>query len=66
MRVAAVTVRGDIGLETRAIDWLYRTWLPESGYVPDDQPMFEEWIGRPFAHGDEHFELVCMLPVVRA
>lgn len=66
MRVATVTVRGDIGLETRAIDWLYTTWLPESGYVPDDQPMFEEWIGRPYAHGDAYFELVCMLPVVRA
>lgn len=65
MRVATITLHGDIALETRAIDWLYKTWLPESGYVPDDQPMFEEWIGRPFAHGSEHFEIVCMLPVAR-
>jgi AraC family transcriptional regulator len=63
MRVAEVILRGDIALEARAIDWLYKTWLPRSGYVPDDQPAFEAWIGRPFAHGFEHFELACQLPV---
>jgi hypothetical protein len=21
----------------RAIDWLYKTWLPQSGFVPDDR-----------------------------
>ena len=63
MRVAEVVVRGDIALETRAIDWLYRTWLPRSGFVPDDQPAFEAWIGRPFAHGAEHFTIACQLPV---
>lgn len=66
MRVAEVTVRGDIALEARAIDWLYKTWLPRSGHVPDDQPAFEAWAGRPFAHGDTHFELACQLPVRRA
>lgn len=63
MRVAEVVIRGDIALEARAIDWLYKTWLPRSGYVPDDQPAFEAWIGRPFAHGHEHFEIACQLPV---
>lgn len=66
MRVAEVTIRGDIALEARAIDWLYKTWLPRSGHVPDDQPAFEAWAGRPFAHGDTHFELACQLPVRRA
>lgn len=65
MRVAEVNVRGDIALEARAIDWLYKTWLPRSGHVPDDQPAFEAWAGRPFAHGDTHFELACQLPVRR-
>lgn len=65
MRVAQVTMRGGIELEMRALDWLYRTWLPTSGYVPDDQPCFEAWIGRPFAHGMEHFELAIQLPVRR-
>lgn len=63
MRVAEVVLSGDIALETRAIDWLYKTWLPHSGYVPDDQPAFEAWVGRPFAHGSTHFEIACQLPV---
>ena len=63
MRVAEVVIRGDIQLEVRALDWLYQTWLPHSGCVPDDHPAFEAWIGRPFAHGNTHFELTCQLPV---
>ena len=63
MRVAQVEVRGPIDLEMRALDWLYGTWLPGSGYVPTDQPCFEAWIGRPFAHGFEHFELFAQIPV---
>ncbi len=63
MRVAEVVVSGGIELEMRAIDWLYKTWLPRSGFVPDDQPAFEAWIGRPFAHGLTHLEIACQLPV---
>jgi AraC family transcriptional regulator len=63
MRVAEVVVSGAIELEMRAIDWLYQTWLPRSGFVPDDQPTFEAWIGRPFAHGTEHLTIACQLPV---
>ncbi len=55
-----------IDLELRAIDWLYNTWLPGSGFVPDHQPGFEAWHGLPFAHGDEHFEIDAQLPVVDA
>jgi AraC family transcriptional regulator len=61
MRVAEVRIAGGLDLEQRAIDWLFGTWLPASGHVPDDQPAFEAWIGRPFAHGYEHFELACQL-----
>jgi AraC family transcriptional regulator len=63
MLVARVEVRGAIDLEMRALDWLFATWLPSSGYVPAEQPMFEAWIGRPFAHGDQHFELHVQMPV---
>ena len=63
MRVAEVVLSGDIELEMRAIDFLYKTWLPRSGYLPDDQPAFEAWMGRPFAHGLGHFELAFQLPV---
>ena len=65
MRVAEVEVRGGLELEQRALDWLFRTWLPASGYVPADQPCFEAWFGRPFAHGMHHFELAAHLPIVR-
>ena len=66
LRVAEVAVSGDLALEARALDWLYKTWLPRSGWMPDDQPAFEAWIGPPFAHGDQHFEIACQLPVKRA
>jgi AraC family transcriptional regulator len=65
MTVAQVAIRGGIELELRALQWLYGSWLPRSGYVPDDHPCFEAWIGRPFAHGTDHFELVVQLPVRR-
>jgi DNA gyrase inhibitor GyrI len=52
-----------LDLELRTLDWLYGTWLPRSRYVPDDQLCFEAWIGRPFQHGPEHFELLLQLPV---
>jgi AraC family transcriptional regulator len=65
MRVATVPVRGSIELEQRALDWMYGTWLPRARYVPDDQPAFEAWIGRPFAHGTESFEIDLHLPVRR-
>ncbi len=66
MTVAQVTLRGDLDLELRALRWLYGSWLPRSGYVPDDQPCFEAWIGRPFAHGLEYFELLIQLPIRRS
>lgn len=65
MLVAQVEVRGGIDLELRALDWLFGTWLPSSGYVPSEQPCFEAMIGRPFAHGYEYFELFAQLPVIR-
>ena len=65
MRVAEISMRGDIELEMRLLDWLYGTWLPRSNYVPDDQPCFEAWHGRPFEHGFKHLELSAQLPVVR-
>lgn len=63
MRVAELDLAGGIELEMRALDWLFGTWLPRSRFVPDDQPAFEAWNGRPFAHGTAHFELRVHLPV---
>lgn len=66
MIVAHVPCSGSIEVEQRAIDWTYGTWLPSSGYVPADQPAFEAWNGRPFAHGTDYFDLALELPVRRA
>jgi AraC family transcriptional regulator len=66
MRVAEVALSGDIQLVQRAIDWLFGTWLPRSGFEPDAQPAFEVWNGRPFSHGTEHFEISCQLPIKKA
>jgi AraC family transcriptional regulator len=65
MTVAEVAISGGLDLELRALHWIYGSWLPRSGYVPDDQPCFEAWIGRPFAHGTAHFELLIQLPIRR-
>jgi AraC family transcriptional regulator len=65
MLVAEVEIRGGIDLELRALQWLYGTWLPRSGFVPDDHPCFEAWIGRPFAHGTKYFEIHVQLPIRR-
>lgn len=65
MRVAEVSMSGGIDVEMRLLDWIYRVWLPTSGYLPDDQPCFEAWKGRPLANGLEWFELAIQLPVCR-
>ncbi len=63
MLVAEVTMKGDIEMEIRLLEWLYGSWLPRSKYVPADQPCFEAWIGRPFEHGLKYFELKVQLPI---
>ena len=62
MQVAEIEIRGGIDLEMHALDWFFGTWLPSSGFMPTDQPNFEVWIGRPFAHGTDYFEVVAQLP----
>jgi len=66
MKVAEVGMDAGIDVEMRLLDWIYRQWLPTSGFVPDDQPCFEAWVGLPFAHGFDRFELAIQLPVRKA
>lgn len=61
--VAEVDVSGTAADELAALDLLYRTWLPASGWAPAHQPCFEAWRGLPFGDGTEHFELTVQLPV---
>ncbi len=62
--LAEVDVSGTAADELAALDLLYRTWLPASGWAPAHQPCFEAWRGLPFGDGTEHFELTVQLPVV--
>lgn len=39
--VAEVDIAGSVDIELRALDWLFLSWLPTSGYAPAHQPMFE-------------------------
>jgi AraC family transcriptional regulator len=66
MKLAEVDIAGAVDLELRALDWLYGTWLPTSGWAPDHQPGFEAFNGLPFAHGTTHFELRVQIAVVDA
>jgi AraC family transcriptional regulator len=38
MTVAQVEIRGGIEVELRALQWLYGSWLPRSGYIPVTSP----------------------------
>jgi AraC family transcriptional regulator len=64
MTLAEVDLTGPVELELLALDWLYKSWLPTSGFVPDDAPCFEAWHGLPFADGVEHLRLRVQLAVV--
>ena len=64
MTVAEVSIAGSVDLEVQVLEWLYTTWLPRSGYVPDHQPRFEAFDGEPYAHGDSYFELRVHFPVI--
>ncbi len=63
MKIAQLEIDGSIDLEMRALDYLFKTWLPNSGYLPTNHPGFEAWIGPPFAHGHNHFHLLLQLPI---
>ncbi len=64
MKVAELELAGPPDVEQRALDWLFQSWLPQSGFAPAHQPCFEAWKGQPYAHGTEYFELSVQLPVV--
>lgn len=46
---AVVCHKGPYAELPRAYRWLFRTWLPSSGYVPADQPCFEVYLNDPTA-----------------
>lgn len=63
--VACVRVAGDVFLEDRVLQFMYRYWLPNSRYVPDNLPGMEIFRRHPAETGWEHFDIDAAIPVVR-
>lgn len=60
---ATVHVEGKLENVAQAWDYLYKTWLPESNYVPLHYPAVEEFIQGPEEIGWENFNLKCRIPI---
>ncbi len=62
--IASTRCVGDIFVEERAWQYLYRYWLPQSRYVPDNLPAIEIYRRQPAEIGWLTYDLECALPVV--
>lgn len=63
-RVATVRCQGDLQQEDKAIQYLFRYWLPRSRYQPANLPAMEIYRRQPAELGWETFDLDCALPIV--
>jgi len=62
-RFAALRSKGDIRKLDRAWNYVYRAWLPASGYAPTNKPAMEVYRGHPLKIGWETFDIDCLVPV---
>ncbi len=46
-----------------AWNWVYCTWLPGSGYQPDDRPSLEYYLNRPEDHPEKKHLVELWIPV---
>jgi len=46
-----------------AWNWLYGTWLPDSGYQPDDRPGYELYLNNPEEHPEGKHIVELVVPV---
>lgn len=60
---ATVHVSGTLEKVAQAWDFLYKNWLPDSGYEPMHYPAIEEFIKGPEEIGWEQFDLKCRIPI---
>lgn len=61
--VARVRLVGGLELEDLIWQYLYRLWLPRSGYEPAKSPAMEIYERLPTETGWEQFDMWCALPV---
>ena len=63
--VAVLHCVGDVSAVSYAWQYLFRIWLPASGYQPANMPAFEFFVRTPEEIGWETFDLYGCLPIVR-
>jgi DNA gyrase inhibitor GyrI len=63
-QVAAIRCLGDIEQEDKAIQYLFRYWLPRSRYQPANLPGMEIYRRQPAELGWETFDIDCAVPIV--
>ena len=63
-QVAAIHCQGDITQEDKAIQYIFRYWLPRSRYQPANLPGIEIYRRQPIELGWKTFDLDCAVPVV--
>jgi AraC family transcriptional regulator len=64
LRLAVIHCVGDIALVDRAWQYLYRHWLPRSGYLPDNIPVMELYARWPDDSGWEQLDIECAIAVL--
>jgi AraC family transcriptional regulator len=62
--IATLHCEGDIYRVEQAWQYLYRYWLPNSRYQPDNLPVMEIYRQLPEEIGWETFNLECVVPVI--
>jgi DNA gyrase inhibitor GyrI len=63
-RVATIHCLGDIMQADKAIQYLFRCWLPRSCYQPANLPGMEIYRRQPIELGREIFDIDCAVPIV--
>lgn len=63
-RVASIHCAGDLMQEDRALQFLFRYWLPHSRYQPANLPGMEIYRRWPSELGWQTFDMDCAIPVV--
>lgn len=58
-----LSCEGDLTKVAQAWDYLYKYWLPQSGYVPRHYPAIEEFLKGPEQIGWQQFDLLCKIPI---
>jgi AraC family transcriptional regulator len=63
-QVAAIRCIGGLEQEYKAVQYLFRYWLPHSRYQPANLPGMEIYRRQPMELGWETFDIDCAIPVV--